>query len=165
MEEIRIINGHKYTFEATENEILAREISGQYDGFKICHISDGYGTKFFKVFGAEKKQIGDLYYNPDNGKYTLWKFINPKLHIMNKTQELGVNGAIFGKLRVGDYIYFKIGDKLYKIRVEKAIKTGNYKNFIVNGYNSELQFFIPIQELKEVETSKSKAKKRAKKRA
>ena len=84
---------------------------------------------------------------------------------MNKTQELGVNGAIFGKLRVGDYIYFKIGDKLYKIRVEKSIKTGNYKNFIVNGYNSELQFFIPIQELKEVETSKSKAKKRAKKRA
>ena len=84
---------------------------------------------------------------------------------MNKTQELGVNGAIFGKLRVGDYIYFKIGDRLYKIRVEKAIKTGNYKNFIVNGYNSELQFFIPIQELKEVETSKSKAKKRTKKRA
>ena len=165
MEEIRIINGHKYTFEVTENEILAREISGQYDGFKICHISDGYGTKFFKVFGAEKKQIGDLYYNPDNGKYTLWKFINPKTHIMNKTQELGVNGAIFSKLRVGDYIYFKIGDKLYKIRVEKAIKTGNYKNFVYGGYNSELQFFIPIQELKEVETSKSKAKKRAKKRA
>lgn len=165
MEEIRIINGHKYTFEVTENEILAREISGQYDDFKICHISDGYGTKFFKVFGAEKKQIGDLYYNPDNGKYTLWKFINPKTHIMNKTQELGVNGAIFGKLRVGDYIYFKIGDKLYKIRVEKAIKTGNYKNFVYGGYNSELQFFIPIQELKEIETSKSKAKKRAKKRA
>ena len=165
MEEIRIINGRKYSFEITENELLAREISGEYDGFKICHISDGYSTKFFKVFNGEKKQIGTLYYNYDNGKFSLWKFINPKLHIMNKTQELGVNGAIFGKLRVGDYIYFKIGDRLYKIRVEKAIKTGNYKNFVYGGYNSELQFFIPIQELKEVETSKSKAKKRAKKRA
>ena len=165
MEEIRIINGHKYTFEVTENELLAREISGEYESFKICHVSDGYGTKFFKVFNGEKKQIGALYYDPDNGKYSLWKFINPKTHIMNKTQELGVNGAIFCKLRVGDYIYFKIGDKLYKIRVEKAIKTGNYKNFVYGGYNSELQFFIPIQELKEIETSKSKAKKRAKKRA
>ena len=83
---------------------------------------------------------------------------------MNKTQELGVNGVLFGKLRVGDYIYFKIGEKLYKIRVEKAIKTGNYKNFVYGGYNSELQFFIPIQELKEIET-KSRNKKRAKKRA
>lgn len=164
MEEIRVINGHKYTFEVTENEVLAREISGEYDGYKICHISDGYGTKFFKVFAGEKKQIGALYYNPDDGKYSLWKFINPKTHIMNKTQELGVNGVLFGKLRVGDYIYFKIGEKLYKIRVEKAIKTGNYKNFVYGGYNSELQFFIPIQELKEIET-KSRNKKRAKKRA
>ena len=161
MEEIRIINGLKYTFEVTENEVLARQISGEYDGFKICHVSDGYSTKFFKVFNGEKKQIGTLYYNYDNGKFSLWKFINPKTHIMNKTQELGVNGAIFAKLRVGDYIYFKIGEKLYKIRVEKAIKTGNYKNFVYGGYNSELQFFIPIQELKEIETAKKTRKKRA----
>jgi len=161
MEEIRIINGRKYSFEITENELLAREISGEYEGFKICHISDGYSTKFFKVFNGEKKQIGTLYYNYDNGKFSLWKFINPKTHIMNKTQELGVNGAIFAKLRVGDYIYFKIGEKLYKIRVEKAIKTGNYKNFVYGGYNSELQFFIPIQELKEIETAKKTRKKRA----
>ena len=161
MEEIRIINGRKYSFEITENELLAREISGEYDGFKICHVSDGYSTKFFKVFNGEKKQIGTLYYNYDSGKFSLWKFINPKTHIMNKTQELGVNGAIFAKLRVGDYIYFKIGEKLYKIRVEKAIKTGNYKNFVYGGYNSELQFFIPIQELKEIETAKKTRKKRA----
>lgn len=160
MEEIRVINGHKYTFEVTENEILAREISGEYDGFKICHESDGYGTKFYKVFGTEKKQIGTLYYNPDNGKYSLWKFINPKTHIMTKTNELGVNGVIFAKLRVGDYIYFKIGEKLYKIRVEKAIKTGNYKNFVYGGYNSELQFFIPLSELQEVKTTKKTRKRK-----
>lgn len=73
---------------------------------------------------------------------------------MTKTGEVGVNGAIFAKLRVGDYIHFTIGKKKYKIRVEKAAKVGNYKNFSITGYNSELQFFIPMSELAEIETKK-----------
>lgn len=158
MEEIREINGLTYTFEVTENEILAREISKEYNGFRINHITDGYSTKFYKVFGSEKKEIGTLYYNPDNAKFSLWKFINPKMHIMKKTGELGVNGAIFAKLRVGDYVYFKIARKLYKIRIEKAVKVGNYKNFATTAYNSELQFFIPIAELTEITEKKKKTK-------
>lgn len=162
MEEIRVVNGREYTFYITENEILAREISGQdYKGFTIKHLTSGYCTKFYKVVGTEKKEIGTLYYNPDNGKYSLWKFINPNIHVMKKTGELGVNGAIFAKLRVGDYIYFKIGKKLFKIRVEKAVKVGNYKNFNLTAYNSELQFFIPLAELTEIESKTKKARKRA----
>lgn len=79
---------------------------------------------------------------------------------MHKSGEVGINGVIFAKLRVGDYIYFKIDKKLYKIRVEKAAKVGNYKNFEITSYNSELQFFIPISELTEV-GNKSKKRKRA----
>ena len=70
---------------------------------------------------------------------------------------MGVNGAIYAKLRVGDYIHFTIGKKKYKIRVEKAAKVGNYKNFSVTGYNSELQFFIPMSELTEIESKKKKS--------
>ena len=79
---------------------------------------------------------------------------------MNKTGEVGVNSTLFSKLRVGDYIHFQVGDKKYKIRVEKAAKVGNYKNFEITSYNSELQFFIPISELTEI-GNKSKKRKRA----
>ena len=78
---------------------------------------------------------------------------------MNVTNEVGVNGAIFSKLRVGDYLYFKIDKKTYKIRVGKAIQVGNYKNFEGTAYNSELQFFIPLSELTELENKKTGGKR------
>lgn len=157
MEEKVIINGHEYTVWVTENEQLAREISKDYGDYSIKHATSGYLTKFVKVMGNEKKEIGQLYYDPDTHKYHLFKYLNPKLHIMTKTGEVGVNGAIYAKLRVGDYIHFTIGKKKYKIRVEKAAKVGNYKNFSVTGYNSELQFFIPMSELTEIESKKKKS--------
>lgn len=164
MDEIRVINGVEYKFCVTENEILAREIRKlEFSGYKIVGVSDGYKTEFYKVFGNEKKQIGVLYYDPDKCKFSLWKFLNASKHVMNKTEEVGVNHTIFSKLRTGDYIYFKIDKKLYKIRVEKAAKVGNCKNFEHMGYNSELQFFIPITELTEVE-SKKKTKRTRKAR-
>lgn len=79
---------------------------------------------------------------------------------MNTTNEVGVNGAIFSKLRVGDYLFFKIDEKTYKISVAKAAKVGNYKNFSGTSYNSELQFFIPISELTELESKKKKTRAR-----
>ena len=79
--------------------------------------------------------------------------------MFKKTNEVGVNGFIFAKLRVCDYLYFKIDNKTYKINVDKAMKVGNYKNFECTAYNSELQFFIPIFELKEYENKKSKHEK------
>lgn len=158
MEEKVIINGREYTVYVTENEQLAREICAQsFNGYELKHATNAYMTKFYKVFGNEKKEIGQLYYDPDTHKYHLFKYLNPKLHIMAKTGEVGVNGAIYAKLRVGDYIHFTIGKKKYKIRVEKAAKVGNYKNFSITGYNSELQFFIPISELTEVESKKKKS--------
>lgn len=155
MDEKVIINGREYTVYVTENELLAREICAQsFNGYSLKHSTNAYMTKFYKVFGEEKKEIGQLYYDPDTHKYHLFKFLNPKIHVMTKTGEVGVNGAIFAKLRVGDYIHFTIGKKKYKIRVEKAAKVGNYKNFSITGYNSELQFFIPMSELAEIETKK-----------
>lgn len=170
MEEIREINGTKYSFYVTENEVLAREIASQeHKGYKIKHVTNGYESKFYKCvdspFVREEKLIGTLYYNPDNGKFMLWKFIDPKTHIMKNSSELGINGAIFAKLRVGDYVYFKIGQQLYKIRIEKAVKVGNYKNFSATANNSELQFFIPISELTEIETKKKKSTRRKRKLA
>ncbi len=160
MEEIRIINGREYKVVVTENELLAREIKGEYGGYRIGYRTDGYTTNFLKIFGNEKKEIGKIIYDPDTAKFSLWKYLKSKTHIMHKSGEVGINGVIFAKLRVGDYIYFKIDKKLYKIRVEKAAKVGNYKNFEITSYNSELQFFIPISELTEV-GSKSKKRKRA----
>ena len=160
MEEIRIINGKEYKFEVTENEILAREIRKlNFDGYKITAVTDCYSTEFYKVFENEKKLIGKLIYNPANYKFSLWKFLKSKTHIMLKTNEVGVNGAIFSKLRVGDYLYFKIDKKTYKIRVGKAIQVGNYKNFEGTAYNSELQFFIPLSELTELENKKTGGKR------
>lgn len=161
MEEIRIINGKEYKFEVTENEILAREIRKlDFDGYKITAVTDCYSTEFYKVFGNEKNLIGKLIYNPANYKFSLWKFLKSKAHIMLKTNEVGVNGAIFSRLRVGDYLYFKIDKKTYKIRVGKAIQVGNYKNFEGTAYNSELQFFIPLSELTEIESKQTKRRKR-----
>ena len=161
MDEIRVINGIEYKFCITENEILAREIRKlQFTGFRIVANTDGYITEFYKVFGNEKKLIGKLLYNPDNYKFSLWKFLKSKNHVMNTTNEVGVNGAIFSKLRVGDYLFFKIDEKTYKISVAKAAKVGNYKNFSGTSYNSELQFFIPISELTELESKKKKTRAR-----
>lgn len=160
MEEIRIINGREYKVVVTENELLAREIRGEYGGYRIGYRTDGYTTNFLKIFGNEKKEIGKIIYDPDTAKFSLWKYLKSKNHIMHKSGEVGINGVIFAKLRVGDYIYFKIDKKLYKIRVEKAAKVGNYKNFEITSYNSEPQFFIPISELTEI-GNKSKKRKRA----
>ena len=166
MEEIIIVNGREYSVYVTENEILAREISKQnYPGYEIKHATSGYLTKFYKVFGKEKKEIGQLLYDVDKHKYHLFKYLDPKIHVMQKTGEVGVNGALFAKLRVGDYIHFTIGRKKYVIRVEKAAKVGNYKNFSVTAYNSELQFFIPMSELKELEDKKKKTTRPKRKRA
>lgn len=157
MDEIKVINGISYKFHVTENELIAREIRKlEFDGYKIVALTDGYKTEFYKVFGNEKKLIGVLYYDPTKCKFSLWKFLKSAKHVMKKTGEVGVNGAIFAKLRVGDYVYFKIDKKLYKIRVEKAAKVGNYKNFELTAYNSELQFFIPVSDLTEIEPKKRK---------
>jgi hypothetical protein len=165
MQEIQIINGHEYTVEVTENELLARQISGQsFNGYSIKHATDIYTTKFYKCFANKKKEIGKLFYDTDTAKFHLYKYLNPKIHIMTKTGEVGINGAIFAKLRVGDYIHFQIAKKRYKIRVEKAAKVGNYKNFGEGSYNSELQFFIPVAELTEIE-DKKKTKTTKRKRA
>lgn len=158
MEEIKVINGREYKIEVTENEIFAREIRKlDFDGYKITAVTDCYSTEFYKVFGDEKKLIGKLIYNPYNSKFSLWKFVKNKKHIMLKTNEIGVNGVIFSKLRVGDYLYFKIDKKTYKIRVGKAIQVGNYKNFEGTAYNSELQFFIPMSELTELKSKRKQA--------
>lgn len=163
MKEIQVINGVEYAVEVTENEILAREISAkEYSGYQIKHATDFYVTKFYKCFAGEKKEIGKLFYNPDQSKFHLYKYLNPKTHVMSKTSEVGVNASIFMKLRMGDYIHFQIGDKKYYIRVEKAAKVGNYKNFGLTSYNSELQFFIPTCELTEAESKKKKTTKRKK---
>ena len=50
--------------------------------------------------------------------------------------------------------------KIYKIRVGKAIQVGNYKNFEGTAHNSELQFFIPLPELTEIESKQTKRSKR-----
>lgn len=157
MQEIIVINGHEYPVEVTENELLAREIVRQdFGNFRIEHSTDCYITRFYKVFGGEKKEIGKLFYDIDTAKFHLFKYLNPKVHIMEKTGEVGVNGAVFAKLRIGDYIHFQIAKKKYKIRVEKAAKVGNYKNFANTSYNSELQFFIPVAELTEIETKRKR---------
>ena len=50
MQEVRVINGHEYIFELTENEIVGREISAQtFTGYSIKHETDGYITKFYKL--------------------------------------------------------------------------------------------------------------------
>lgn len=185
MEEKIIVNGREYTVWITENEQLAREICAQtFNGYSLKHATNAYMTKFYKVFGAthvdifdengnptkitkwaNKKEIGQLYYDPDAHKYHLFKYLDPKIHVMKKTGEVGVNGAIYAKLRVGDYIHFTIGKKKYKIRVEKAAKVGNYKNFGATAYNSELQFFIPMSELTEIESKKKTTRTAKRKRA
>lgn len=158
MEEIKVINGREYKIEVTENEIFAREIRKlQFDGYKIIASTDCYSTEFFKAFGNEKKLIGKLIYDPYNSKFSLWKFLKSKNHIMLKTNEVGINGTIFSKLRVGDYLYFKIDKKIYKIRVGKAMQVGNYKNFESAAHNSELQFFIPMSELTELKSKRKQA--------
>jgi hypothetical protein len=161
MQEVQIINGHEYTVEVTENELLARQISAQeFCGYSIKHATDLYITKFYKCFGNEKKEIGKILYDPYTAKFHLFKYLNPKIHIMAKTGEVGINGALFAKLRIGDYIHFQIANKKYKIRVEKAAKVGNYKNFSYTSYNSELQFFIPVSELTEIESNKNTKKRK-----
>lgn len=158
MQEIRVINGIEYTFEITENVIFAREVcKQQYNGFKIEHETSCYQTNFYKVFGGERKHLGLLIYDADTGKFNLWKFIKTKKHTFINGQEYAVNRAILAKMRPDDYIYFKVDNKLlYKIRVEKALKVGNCKNFVYTGYNSELQLFIPIAELQEIKKEKEK---------
>lgn len=152
MQEIRIINGIEYIFEVTENFMFAQEVCKQeFNGYKIKHETSCYTTNFYKVFGNERKHIGLLEYCQNNGKFYLWKFIKTQKHTYINGQEYAVNRSIIAKMRPDDYIYFIVdGSKTYKIRVEKALKVGNCKNFTYSGYNSELQLFIPISELTEV---------------
>lgn len=159
MQEVRTINGMEYTFEVTENVIFAREVCKQeFNGFRIEHESSCYTTNFYKVFGGERKHLGLLQYNSNNGKFYLWKFIKTQKHTYINGQEYAVNRSIIAKMRPDDYIYFVVdGKNTYKIRVEKALKVGNCKNFAYSGYNSELQLFIPISELKEVKKASTDA--------
>lgn len=57
MDEKVIINGREYTVYVTENELLAREICAQsFNGYSLKHSTNAYMTKFYKVFGEEKKK-------------------------------------------------------------------------------------------------------------
>ena len=81
MQETRKINGIDYVIEVTENVLMAREVCNQqFNGYSIEYEISCYTTNFYKVFGNERKHIGLLKYNPDNDKFTLWKFIKTQKH-------------------------------------------------------------------------------------
>ena len=154
LSETIIING--YSFLNPYNNIIASKIDYDGNDYKIKHKTECYSTEIYKIMGAEKKMIGKLNYNPDTNKLVLHKFINMDKHLFKKTSEFGINEKIFKNLRVCDIICFHINNVCYTINVSKAVKVGNYKNF-KNSYNSQdLQFFIPIEKLKEIKKERKK---------
>ncbi len=135
------------------NNIVACNIDYQGEDYQIKHKTDLYSSDIYKVFGKEQKHIGKLCYNPKSQILVLHKFIKDN-HTMLVSQEFGINEKIFKKLRVCDMIVFHVDNVAYSIRVSKAVKKGNYKRF-KDSYNCEdLQFFIPIEELKELKGAK-----------
>lgn len=155
-----IING--YEFFIPYNEIIARQIDYSGYDYSIKHKTECYCSEIYKIFGKEKKMIGKLCFNSDTNKLILHKFIKSDKHEMHKTSEFGINEKIFKNLRVCDMIVFHIDKVCYTITVSKALKVGNYKNF-KGSYNSELQYFIPIEELKKLQERKNDKHKRNKK--
>lgn len=155
---VKEVNGHKYTFTITYNEIIARQID--YTGMDYCltHKTNCYVSEIIKRVQNEEKNIGKLIFNDKTKLLSLHKFINSDSHKMQTTSEYGVNEKIFKNLRVCDKIIFHVGQEVYKISVAKALKVGNYKHF-KNSYNSDdLQFFIPTSELKCISVKNCKNK-------
>lgn len=151
------INGRTYC--VPYNWQVAELIKADYEGYKIRHKSNGCASEIYKVscFG-DAKMIGKLVFNPDTKRLILHKFIKNETHVMQTTEELGINADVFKNLRLCDKIVWHIDKVAYVINVNKAVKVGNYKNF-KESYNSELQFFIPVSELKKLEEKTSKKKK------
>lgn len=146
------INGHDYTFEVPENYIVAEEISGTYDGYKLTQETCCYCSRIFKketseFSGKEVKHIGTLIYNPDSSKITLHKFVDDAEHKFIKGQSYGINNEIIKRLRTFDRILIENKKNYFEIPVAKALKIGNYLHF--DKY--ELQLFIPIEEFKIIE--------------
>ena len=151
LSKIEIING--YEFFVPYNEIIARQIDYTGLDYTLKHKTNCYCTEIYKLWAGEKKMIGKLIFNPDTNKLVLHKFIKSDKHEMRKTSEFGINEKIFKNLRVCDMIVFHVDKVCYTITVSKALKVGNYKNF-KGSYNSELQYFIPIEDLKKLENMK-----------
>lgn len=154
------VNGHEYTFEVPENWIIAEEIKGNYDGYKIIQETSCYCSKLFRVntsafLEKEVKQIGMLCYNPDTEKVTLFKFVNDEEHRFEKGQMYGINNEIIKHMRTFDRIVIENKTHKFEISVAKAVKVGQYLHF--DKY--ELQLFIPIDEFKTTEKKVKKNKK------
>ena len=144
------------------NDIIGCQIDYTGLDYRLRHITDCYCTEIYKLWADEKKMIGKLVFNPDTNKLILHKFIKYDKHEMQKTSEFGINEKIFKNLRVCDLIVFHVDKVCYTITVSKALKVGNYKNF-KGSYNNELQYFIPIEELKKLEEQKNGKCKRNRK--
>lgn len=147
MEIKKIINGHEYTFEVPQNFIVAEEIKGNYDGYKIIHETNCYSSTLYKAntnFYEKKKMqnIGILVFNPETEKITLHKFVNDAEHKFLKSQSYGINNEIIKHLRTFDNIIIHNKKDKFFISVSKALKVGQYLHF--DKY--ELQLFIPISE-------------------
>ena len=154
-EQKEIING--YEFSIPYNEIIARQIDYCGLDYMLKHVTDCYCTDIYKI-GPDKKHIGKLIFNPDTKRLVLHKYINLEKHEMKTTQEFGINEKIFKNLRTCDLIVFHVNNVCYSITVAKAIKTGNYKYF-KGSWNSELQAFIPISELKELKKERKNVRR------
>lgn len=160
MQITKVINGHEYTFEVPQNAITAKEICRSYDGYKIeCEISCNT-TWFYKIntgFTVDKtpKMIGQLSYNPETERMTLYKFVDDEKHRFEASVSYGINNEIIKHMRVFDRIVISNKTNRFEISVAKAIKVGQYLHF--DKY--ELQLFVPISEFKMFERKCKKNKK------
>lgn len=160
MEVVRIVNGHEYTFVVMPNWMVAEEIKGNYDGYKIEQETSCYKSVLYKInTGAfktkERKNIGTLICNPETEQITLYKFVNDEEHRFKSGQMYGINNEIIKHLRTYDRILIENKTNYFEISVAKAMKVGQYLHF--DKY--ELQLFIPISEFKTKEKSKKTKKK------
>lgn len=151
MEITKTINGHEYTFEVPQNWIVAEEIKGNYDGYKLTHETNCYCSKIYKqntnfFDDKEIKNIGTLIYNPETERITLYKHVNDEEHRFEKGLAYGINNEIIKHLRTFDKILIENKTNKFVISVAKALKVGQYLHF--NKY--ELQLFIPISEFKQI---------------
>lgn len=145
------IKGIEYTFEVPQNWMVAEEIKGNYDGYKLTHDTNCYCSKIYKTntsFYEDKKvkNIGTLIFNPETERITLYKYVNDEEHKFLKSQSYGINNEIIKHLRTFDKIIIENNKSKYLISVSKALKVGQYLHF--DKY--ELQLFIPISEFKQL---------------
>ena len=157
MQVIREINGHQYEFEVPENWIIAEEMKGVYNGYKLSHETSCYSSKIYKTNTSEfsdkeTKNIGTLLFNPDTERITLYKFVNDEIHRFETGDAYGVNNEIIKRLRTFDRILIENKTNYFEISVAKAVKVGQYLHF--DKY--ELQLFIPISEFKVKDKKKQK---------